>query len=44
MAESPESILSLLEKQNQLPKRICRSNGFAKNGLEELEKWDGAYY
>jgi hypothetical protein len=34
MAESPEKINTfskdLLEKQNQLPKKICRFNGFHK--------------
>jgi Zn-dependent oligopeptidase len=37
----------LLEKsKTSCLKRICRFNGFAKklDGLEQLEKWDGAYY
>jgi peptidyl-dipeptidase Dcp len=36
----------LLEKQNQLPKKNLQINGFQKklDGLEQLEKWDGAYY
>jgi hypothetical protein len=48
MAESPEKVKNLLwiwKKKNQLPKRICRSNGFHKNRVNRrTRKMDGAYY